>query len=226
MDLITISLCDNCYLKCNQWKTFKAQCEISEQALRELSIQQIKSTINEIEFLDLGLDIKEEEAYHEHEFDNEFGPEFENQLSSSDEDDRPLSARVGVSISSTLCQVKMEEGNNDPPIKKETVMLDKLLDPIKMLVTKGNSNESFFISSNPYGEKVIRGTQKYVLSENTSVESVVEWNKADTEYKYNEGTTKELTVYKCKSCLQVFRGLNIYELHFMNFHMNKEVRLG
>lgn len=219
MDLITNSLCENCYLKCNQWKTFKAQCEISEQALRELTIQQVKSTINEIEFLDLGLEIKEEETYHEHEFDDAFIPEFDNETSSSDEDDKPLAERVGKStISSSICQVKMEEVQNDLQIKKETAKVDKILDPLKLIVTKGSSDESFFIANNPY-EKVKQGIQKYVLSENSSIE----WNKEDTDYKYNEGTTKDLTVYKCKSCLQVFRSLNVYELHFMNLHMDKEV---
>lgn len=231
-DLISNSLCDDCFLKCNQWKTFKDQCEYSEQELRELSIKQVKSAINEIEFLDLGLEIKEEESDQENGFDNSFIPEIENSSSedekpltehikrdrtSSSEDDKPLAERVGDQpFISSMCEVKVEEIQADKA--------KQIREPLKMLIEehKYNSKDSFYISQTPTSKlenkNVKTGAKKYIMVKNHNGR----WDKDDIEYKYTPGKSKKIIAYKCKTCNQAFRHLNIYELHFMTVHMNKE----
>lgn len=224
-------MCDDCFLKCNQWQSFKEQCECSEQGLRELSIKQVKSAINEIEFLDLGLEIKEEESEQENDFDNSFIPELDdqsnssleedkplleyvkqNQLSSS-EDDKPLSKRISNLLPSSICEVKMEKIQ----IKKSK-LTDEILEPVKLLVSKANKNDyrdSFCISHAPISNHMPTA-EKYSVCES----SEVQWDK-DDDYTPG-GRSKSFVAYRCKDCNQVFRGLNVYELHFMEVHMNKE----
>lgn len=135
--------------------------------------------------------------------------------SSEEDDKKPLSE---------LCEVKMENhhdlSNKSSLENEKTRKVDKLQAPIKMLVKKAKTNtkDSFIISKTPAKEDAI----KYTINENLKVE----WNKKDTEYKDTTGSAgQNITVYKCKICLQIFRGLNIYEVHFLSIHMNKEVRL-
>lgn len=226
-------MCDDCFLKCNQWQSFKEQCECSEQELRELSIKQVKSAINEIEFLDLGLEIKEEESDEENdnslitglneqsnsssEEDKPLLENVERYQSSSSDYDKPLLKRTINLLPSSICEVKMEK--NQTKKSKQAVEIQK---PLKLFVKKSskyNSTDSFCISQTPISNQS-SVAEKYTVCENERDE--VQWDKEDTDYNTR---SKSFTAYRCKDCNHVFRGLNVYELHFLEVHMNKEVSL-
>lgn len=130
-------------------------------------------------------------------------------LSSSD-DEKPLSIRL-------ICKNKLK--------KMPTGYAEKLREPLKMIIKEAKhfSKDVFYISQTPTSkletQNVKSGAKKYVMVKNYNGQ----WDKEDTEYKYTPGRSRKLIAYKCKICNQVFRQLNIYELHFMRVHMkNKE----
>lgn len=117
-----------------------------------------------------------------------------------------------------MCEVKLEG-------EIQTGKAEKIREPLKMIIkeVKYNSRDSFYISQTPTSKLESQnvkpsGAKKYIMVKNFNGQ----WDKEDTEYKYTPGRSRKLIAYKCKTCNQAFRHLNIYELHFMRVHMNKD----
>lgn len=225
-------MCNECNMKCNQWKQFKQQCENSLTLLTEMFDKK------DIEFMDVGV-VKEEESDDEKDFDTTGFDDTHHSHHSSDSDEKEKLADIVAELNPELnpvsvCEIKEEclelRRLNPPP--KIYIKKDKnpnlILPPMKMIVKKSTDlssldQDEFSVPKTPQDSSAAPPTRN-LEKRNSTKRSYADDEDHNNSGKDDSGDDmsyrkRPTLIYKCKPCRKKFSGVNLYEVHYITAHM-------
>lgn len=227
-------LCNECNMKCNQWKQFKQQCENSSSRLAEMIHKK------EIEFMDVGVIKEEESDDNENLATTDCG--FDG-YQSSDSDEKEKLTEI-ITVLNPVCEIKEEflelKDKPNPARKRRRYNPDLILPPIKTTVKKSTDlskldqdNETNTKPKTDDSTVITQPTRNLQKRKSTKTTYADDDDGDNNSGKGNDSDSDDISyrkrptlIYTCRKCRQKFSGVNKYEIHYVTLHMtNKEVSM-